>query len=70
MIGKCKHCQKLDFSKCSKTKGSAYIEYNNGKRKWFCNLGCVLLFLSQKKKLGNKVIHDIFHGFVSSGLKQ
>lgn len=63
--GKCKYCQSKKFSKCRSNKASTYIEDSKGKRQYFCNLGCLLLFLDS-----DKAFEQITNGFIRGGLKQ
>ena len=49
-LGKCKACQEGRLEDCTADKktAKAFIEGPDGKKKYFCNLGCILLQLNQK----------------------
>ena len=65
-IGKCLNCQKGIVGKCNGNKITPFfIEKINGKRKYFCNLGCIMLSLNS-----DKANQDIHNGFIISGLIQ
>ena len=56
-IGKCIHCQNGNFNKCNiqNKKGPGFIQFAINKIKWFCNLGCILLYFDDKK-IGQKIL--------------
>jgi len=71
MYGKCIHCQKGNFDKCKGEGKFAFIDFSNGKRRWFCNVACAVLFLAKKyNKSLTKVFKQAYRGFVVGGLKQ
>lgn len=64
-IGKCKNCQEGRFDLCQITEaqfkrhGGAFIQRPDGTRKYFCNLGCAVLILS------NREMDHVANAFVS-----
>lgn len=68
LYGKCESCQKGDFSHCGtverKSDSKAFVEDEAGVRKWYCNMGCILLQLTDEE------IKKVHHGFVVGGLIQ
>ena len=64
--GKCEHCQKGDFGKCNQRNKPThiYVEDNKGKRKYYCNMGCIMLQMNEKQR------KELFHGIVVGGMIQ
>lgn len=44
----CEACRQGKKCPCTEKDGVAFIEYPNGKRRWFCHAGCMLTHLSPK----------------------
>ena len=68
--GKCDNCKRGKFSKCCQKKRTTnWIDFANNKRRYFCNLGCILLFLKQKHPKAD-VFGQAYHGAVVGGMVQ
>lgn len=68
--GKCDNCKKGKFSKCcQKKRTTQWIEFANYKKRYFCNMGCILLFLHQKHP-DCDIFGQTYRGFVVGGMVQ
>ena len=45
----CDDCRNGRKCKCKKKDAKVYMENERGKRKYFCNIGCIILLLSDKE---------------------
>ena len=64
-VGKCKSCQKGDFSKCEPKGETPFFVETDGKRKYFCNMGCIMLSFDS-----DKINEELVDGFVTMGMHQ
>ena len=68
--GKCGNCKKGDFSKCCQDKQTqTWVKFANHKKKYFCSLGCAILFLDQKHSKC-RVFDQAWHTFTVGGIFQ
>jgi len=64
-VGKCKNCQRGDFSKCEPKGDTPFFLETDGNRRYFCNLGCLMLFFDS-----DKVNDALLEGMVTGGIFQ